>query len=222
MSTCMNSLNPSVRPIPLLAEVRHDVLYEAVSIFLLVRQQLQRITQIPAETLRYCMRCEDLGLVNTSACLHHQSQSGCFQSYLSADRGPPIVKCFVSQRPTKGSLTTGNCSSVGHKYDIVTPPCPPAGAMMRRELSVLLIMISWTVPSFLASFFATFSKAFLFSVKSPFHDFHFLSESFFIFFTVSTFRRDKALLHHSVRAVSVIAACLILFQVFSSWRFQLH
>ena len=30
-----------------LAEVRHGVLYEAVSIFLLVRQQLRRIDQIP-------------------------------------------------------------------------------------------------------------------------------------------------------------------------------
>ena len=45
----MNSLNPSVRPfLLLLTEVRHDVLHEAVSIFLLVRQQLQRIDQIPA------------------------------------------------------------------------------------------------------------------------------------------------------------------------------
>ena len=34
-------------PAPL-TEVRHDVLYGAVSIFLLVRQQLQRINQIPA------------------------------------------------------------------------------------------------------------------------------------------------------------------------------
>ena len=47
-------------------------LYEAVSILLLVRQQLQRINQIPAEATRYCMRSEDLCLVNTFACLHHQ------------------------------------------------------------------------------------------------------------------------------------------------------
>ena len=47
-----------------LAEVRHD------AIFLLVRQQ--RIDQIPAEALRYCMRSEELGLVDTFASLHHQ------------------------------------------------------------------------------------------------------------------------------------------------------
>ena len=58
-------------PAPL-TEVRHDVLYEAVSIFLLVRQQLQRINQMSAKALRYCMRPEDLGPVNTFACLHHQ------------------------------------------------------------------------------------------------------------------------------------------------------
>ena len=62
----MNSLSPP------LAEIRHDVQYEAVSILLLVRQQLQRIDQISAEALRYCMRSEDLGLINTFACLHHQ------------------------------------------------------------------------------------------------------------------------------------------------------
>ena len=36
---------------PPLTEVRHDVLYEAISIFLLVRQQLQRINQIAAKAL---------------------------------------------------------------------------------------------------------------------------------------------------------------------------
>ena len=36
---------------PPLTEVRHDVLYEAISIILLVRQQLQRINQIAAKAL---------------------------------------------------------------------------------------------------------------------------------------------------------------------------
>ena len=57
-------------PAPI-TEVRYDVLYEAVSIFLLLRQQLQRINQMPTKASRYCMRFEDLGLVNTFACLHH-------------------------------------------------------------------------------------------------------------------------------------------------------
>ena len=47
-------------------EVCHDVRYEAVSIFLLVRQQLQRSNQMSAQSLRYCVRFEDLGLVSGS------------------------------------------------------------------------------------------------------------------------------------------------------------
>ena len=39
-----------------LTEVCYDVLHEAVSIFLLVCQQLERIDQICAQAVRYCMR----------------------------------------------------------------------------------------------------------------------------------------------------------------------
>ena len=46
--------------------------FEAVSIFLLVRQQLQRTDQICAQALRYRMRFEDLGLLNTVPCLYDQ------------------------------------------------------------------------------------------------------------------------------------------------------
>ena len=53
-------------------EVCHNFLFEAVSIFLLVRQQLQHINQIPADALRYCMRFEDLGLINNFTCLYNQ------------------------------------------------------------------------------------------------------------------------------------------------------
>ena len=61
---------PNREPFPApLTEVRHDVLYEAVSFFLLVRQQLQLINQISAQALRYCMRFEDLGLIDTLTCL---------------------------------------------------------------------------------------------------------------------------------------------------------
>ena len=80
-------------------------------------------------------------------------------------------------------------------------------------------MISWTVLSFLASSFAPFSKASSVPSKSPFRDFHFLPECVFIFFPLH-FLGEKAPLHHSVRAVSVIAAFNVL-QVLSGWRFQL-
>ena len=85
-------------PAPL-TEVRHDVLYEAVSIFLLVRQQLQRINQMSAKALRYCMRPEDLGLVNTFACLHHQEPVWLFPIiFFSTDRTPPF-RDFHSHSP---------------------------------------------------------------------------------------------------------------------------
>ena len=77
-----------------LTEIRHDDLYEAVSIFLLVRQQLQRINRIPALALGHCMRSEDLGLVNTFACVHHQEPVGLLPvASLSTNRAPPILCC---------------------------------------------------------------------------------------------------------------------------------
>ena len=73
LSIFMNSLSPCVMPFPaLLTEVCHNVLCEAISIFLLVRQQLQRINQISAKALRCCTCTEDLGLIGTFTCLYHQ------------------------------------------------------------------------------------------------------------------------------------------------------
>ena len=45
------------------------------------------------------------------------------------------------------------------KFDIASPPCHPASSMMHRKQSVLLLMVSWTMLSFLASSFATCPKA---------------------------------------------------------------
>ena len=59
---------------------------------------------------------------------------------------------------------------------------------------------------------------FLYSVKDPFRGLYFSPESALVF--LSTSQGDKALLHHSLRAISVIAA-LSLLQVFFGWRFQL-
>ena len=63
-------------------------------------------------------------------------------------------------------------------------------------------------------------ESFLYSVKRPFRDFHFISDGVFLFFPLFTFQGDEALLHHSVRAISVIATFHLL-QVLSGWRFQL-
>ena len=107
-----------------LTEVRHDVLYEAVSILLLVRQQLQRIDQIPTSALRYCMRFEDLGQVNTFACLHHQEPVWFPPSiFFSTDRTLPMCVLFTPETHQTWS-SIGKLLQCGHKYDIVTPPCP--------------------------------------------------------------------------------------------------
>ena len=97
----------------LLTKVCHDVLCEAVSIFFLVCQQLQRIDQICAQALRYGMRFEDLGLVDTFTCLYGQKPVCLLPIvFLSTDRAPPIVAPFSPLRPTRCSLPKGNsCNS---------------------------------------------------------------------------------------------------------------
>ena len=84
-----------------------------VSILLLIRQQLQCINQIPAEALRYCMRSEDLGLVNTLACLHHQEPVWLLPTIFAPQIAHNQFVCFFTQRPTKRSLPSGNCRNAG-------------------------------------------------------------------------------------------------------------
>ena len=81
-------------------------------------------------------------------------------------------------------------------------------------------MISWTVLNFLASSIATFPKASF--ILSKFHSKTFTPflKVFFIFFPLSAFQGDKAILHQTERAISVIAAFHLL-QVLSGWGFQL-
>ena len=66
-------------------------------------------------------------------------------------------------------------------------------------------MVSWTVLSFLASSFATFSNAsfFLCSVKSPFGGFHFSSEDALVFFPVSSLQRKEGLFHRCLHSTSL-------------------
>ena len=82
-------------PAPL-TEVRHDVLYEAVSIFLSVRQQLQRIDQISAQALRYCMRVGDLGPIDTFTCVYNQEPVWLLPVEFT-NCAPPIVAPFSAR-----------------------------------------------------------------------------------------------------------------------------
>ena len=100
-----------------LTQVCHEVLYEAESIFLLTCQQLQRFDQICAHALRYCMRLEDLGLIDTFTCLHTTKKPVWLLPilFLSTDRAPPIVAPFSPRRPTRCNLPKVKLLQFGHK-----------------------------------------------------------------------------------------------------------
>ena len=117
------------------------------------------------------MRFEDLGLIGTFACLHHQQPVWRPPNHIYLHKSHTTSWCASSQlRPTKRSLPEEKLLQCGHKYDIVTPPCPPAGAMMRRKWSVLLnIFLHGTQLSCLI--FRRLFEGFLYSVKGPFRGF---------------------------------------------------
>ena len=69
----------------------HNTLHWAFSIFLLVRQQLERIDQVFTQTLRYRMRFEDFCLAGTDSCLYHQQPAG---------RSPFMFFCTDCAPPT--------------------------------------------------------------------------------------------------------------------------
>ena len=105
---------PVREPLPApVTEVRHDVLYEAVFIFLLVRQQLQRINQISTKALAHCMPSEDLGLTDTFACLHHQEPVWCPPIIFSPQIAHHQFVCFFSPESHQRSLPSGNCYNAG-------------------------------------------------------------------------------------------------------------
>ena len=80
-------------------------------------------------------------------------------------------------------------------------------------------MISWTVLSFFASSFVTFAKASFILSKAHSETFASFLKVFLYGAPLSTLQGEKAMHHHSVRAVSVIAA-LNLLQVLFGWRIQ--
>ena len=80
----------------LLTQVLHNILQEAVSIFLLIRQQLQRIDQICAKALRYCMCFEYLSMINIISCLCDQKPVRLLPIvFLSTYRTPPSCMLFL-------------------------------------------------------------------------------------------------------------------------------
>ena len=155
-----------------LTEVCHDVLYEAVSMFLLVRQQLQRINQIAAKALRYCIRFEDLGLIYTFTCLYNQEpvwllpilffSTNCAPPlHMFSPRDPPNV---VFQKETVTMRTqVGHCNaslSSGWRNDFL------------QNVHLFCLVLCYLL------------KGLFNSVKGPFRGLHFSSEGVLIFFPI--------------------------------------
>ena len=101
----------------------------------------------------------------------------------------------------------------GHKYDRVTPPCPPAGAMIRRKKSVLFNVSPCTRLKLPASSFAIFSKASRILSKGPFRRAYFNLEDSFVLLPVSVFERAVSKSHHFGVAVC-LRTTFFLFQKF--------
>ena len=100
-----------------------------------------------------------LAWTGTVACLHHQQPVGRSPiMFFSTDCAPPAAMLLPSLNPPHVVLQ-GKLLQLGHRYDIVTPPCPPAGAMMRRSKSVLFNIIHCTMLNLPASSSTTFAKA---------------------------------------------------------------
>ena len=163
------------------------------------------------------MRSEDLGLVHTFACLHHEEPV--WLLYFSPQIAHHQFVCF-SHRDQPNVVfhreTVTMRAQVGYRNASLLPrwldDAPQVictsyhGFLDSAQLSCLILRHLF--------------ESFLYSVNNTFRDFHFISECVFVFFPLSTNQREKALLHHSVRTISTVAASHLL-QALSGWRFLL-
>ena len=172
-----------------LTEVLHDVLYEAVSIFLLVRQQRQGINQISTKALRYCMRFVDLGLVNTFACLHNQEPVWLLPViFFSTDCAPPIVAPFSSRNPPNVVFqweTVTTLAQLRHRSASLS-------SRWRNDASQVICASDFLhdvqLPCLILRHLL---EGFLYSIKSPFRGFYCSSENAFVFFQSPLLRATK-------------------------------
>ena len=107
-----------------------------------------------------------------------KSLSGCFQSYFTPEIAHHQVLRPFLQRPTKRG-SHGKLLQCGHTCDIATPPCPP---LARWCVASNLCFSSWLLDDAQLCCFihCHLLESFLYSVKGPFLDFHFLPESVFL------------------------------------------
>ena len=72
-----------------------NALNRAITIFLLVRQQLERIDQVVTQPQRRCVRCEDLRFTGTDTELHHQYLFGRSPFVLASTSRTHQLQCFL-------------------------------------------------------------------------------------------------------------------------------
>ena len=140
------------------------------------------------------MRPQDHGLVNTFACFHHQEHVWLLPvGFFSTDCAPPIVMPFSSGNPPnvvvqRETVTMRaqirHCNaSLPHRWrdDASQVICTSYHDFLDgAQLSCLILR--------------HLLESFLYSVKSPFRGFHFISESVFLYFSHSPFSALQSVL----------------------------
>ena len=107
----------------------HDnVLNRAVTIFLLVRQQLERIDQVFAKSLHDHVRPKNLHFIFDCAELHHQNPVGC-SPFISFSTTPPTAVLLRRRYPPNVVLQR---KTVAMRADVRQGNSSP-GAMIRRK-----------------------------------------------------------------------------------------
>ena len=110
----------------------YNALNRAITIPLLVRQQLKRIDPVVTQPQRRCVRFEHPRFIGIGTEVHHQYPVWRSLFVLvSSSRAPSVAMLLLS---------VVAC-------DKVTPPIPSTGAMIRRKKSVFFVRISWAMPN---------------------------------------------------------------------------
>ena len=135
----MKLLKPFVIRSPLfISQARNNVLNRTITISLLVRQQLERIDQI----LTHKVLCGTASSSFVPSCTT-RILLGALHSYLPPHTAHHQLQClFFLLFPCPAEThqmqsSKGKLLQCGQKYDKVTPPTPPTGAMILFKRSVL-------------------------------------------------------------------------------------
>ena len=143
------------------SQARNNVLHRTVTISLMIRQQLELLwdrvrCEKPLLLWHWCQAAPPAScwVVSIRICLHTLRTTSCSAS-------SSCCCCLrVQLQPTRGHhRPRRNLLQVSGRFDKVTPPCPPTGAMILLKKSVLFLNFSCKMPKRPISSFATFCQA---------------------------------------------------------------